>query len=156
MSGQPALTTEVRTLRAYYPTMGAPFCAEKLGRSLPSIHAMAGRYGIRCRPEGISMARRRGQLKRNATTDQQDLERFESLFVPITETGCWIWMGSLLKGHPRFQLHLRHFRARAWALERYRRIYLNKAAKTATSCGIQCCVNPWHAIRYSRGGNYAL
>lgn len=92
-----------------------------------------------------------------------DAERFESLILPVTESGCWIWMGTLRGGYGRFSLGRKQVSA-------HRHAYLMagldipKGFELDHLCRIRSCVNPKHLepvthaenVRRGNSGKYIL
>lgn len=71
-------------------------------------------------------------------------EHFDKNIFPVTECGCWIWMGSLLRqGYGRFSAGRRNQRAHRYAFERFRGPIPDGMGVLHT-CDIRCCVNPDH------------
>lgn len=69
-------------------------------------------------------------------------ERFESKFVPITECGCWIWLGAAGR-YGNLTVQQRHYDAHrfAWLL------YLGsipEGMRVLHRCDTPLCVNPAH------------
>lgn len=71
------------------------------------------------------------------------LARFEKKYEPVTESGCWIWTGSLNEhGYGGFHLRGKTTKAHrvAWLLYRGEFPKLPLLHK----CDVPCCVNPAH------------
>lgn len=89
-------------------------------------------------------------------------ERFNNLFIPVTESGCWIWLGALNEGgygvfrvsnewlldYPGVNTTLnksRHVQVQAHRVS-YALIF-GKISPDLTLdhlCRVRCCVNPYH------------
>lgn len=74
-------------------------------------------------------------------------ERFEAKYIPVTESGCWIWIGyidkSIRGGYGRFALNGRAKRAHRVAYELYRG-EIPAGMTLDHLCRVRCCVNPDH------------
>jgi len=79
--------------------------------------------------------------------DARDLARFNSKVMPITETGCHIWMGSdnNSQGYGRFWLDARGQRAHRVAYEHYKGS-VPKGYYVCHTCDTPSCVNPAHLV----------
>lgn len=79
-------------------------------------------------------------------SEKTDLERFEEGFVPVTESGCWLWTTSLDSyGYGNFYSYKykKNIRASRYSLE----LYKNEVAGNLFAlhkCDIPACVNPDH------------
>jgi len=74
-------------------------------------------------------------------------ERFESRIERITETGCWIWVGSLIgKDYPQLPSGRRLIEVTH--AHRYSYLYfigpIPEGMQVCHRCDITCCVNPYH------------
>lgn len=71
--------------------------------------------------------------------------RFRRLAEPITETGCWIWMGWVdRKGYGRFKDEEGNTRlAYRWAFEHWREP-IPAGLTLDHLCCVPECANPWH------------
>lgn len=103
----------------------------------------------------------RDQRGRFATVIDTKL-RFERLYVPVTESGCWLWIGALnesgygvfrvtsewLSVHPG--VHTRSNKSRHVMVQAHRASYALVRGILKTDyvldhlCRVRCCVNPYH------------
>lgn len=72
------------------------------------------------------------------------IERFERDYIPVTESGCWIWLGETsIKGYGRMNLNNKKISAHTFAYELH-----NGERKAGLVCDhicrVRCCVNPSH------------
>jgi HNH endonuclease len=75
----------------------------------------------------------------------QALKRFEDKYIPVTESGCWIWTGCTIRsGYARFNAGNGTRNAHAIALEHWKNITVPKGMHTDHLCRVRCCVNPDH------------
>lgn len=140
-------TREDDQVRLYYPQMDAPWMAKKLGRTSASIHRRAARIGVRAGyPVFSAQARARARVRR---TKYPPLQRFEDKYIPVTETGCWIWLASTNKqGFPQFREEGETFGAAQWI---YHQVNGYVAGRKWHTCGERLCVNPAHMQIKTRG-----
>ncbi len=80
-------------------------------------------------------------------------ERHDAKIVPISESGCWIWIGAATpKGYGLCQMGELTKHGRPMPSFAHRAAYAasGKAVSAATvvrhSCDVRCCVNPDHLI----------
>ena len=72
------------------------------------------------------------------------IERFEMRYEPITESGCWIWLGSLnADGYGKFWANGKDWLAHRFSFEHFRGQIPNNV-QLDHLCRMRCCVNPWH------------
>lgn len=72
------------------------------------------------------------------------LPRFESKFIPVTESGCWLWLrGINAKGYGQFGRKHGSDQAHRVAWELYRG-QIPDGMNVCHSCDVRCCVNPDH------------
>lgn len=75
------------------------------------------------------------------------LERFEEKYIPVTESGCWLWIAYIDQsprgGYGRFALNGRAERAHRVAYELYRE-KIPKGMTLDHLCRVRSCVNPDH------------
>lgn len=81
-------------------------------------------------------------------TRKEELEdripRFNELYTPITESGCWIWIGATdAKGYGLFTVHQRSMRAHRFSFEIHNG-EIPEGFHVCHSCDIPSCVNPSH------------
>lgn len=72
------------------------------------------------------------------------VSRFENLFMPVPECGCWIWIGSINEhGYGGFSFNLKRTRAHrvSWLLYRGR---IPEGISVLHECNTPSCVNPNH------------
>ena len=97
-------------------------------------------------------------IARNPTGSNQyngvsAIQRFESHYMPVTESGCWLWESNLNdKGYGRFYLDGKNVRAHRWAYEHYREP-IPVGLDLDHLCRVRCCVNPWHLEPVTKGVN---
>lgn len=82
-----------------------------------------------------------------------DLERLMKFVEPVTESGCWIWMGCMLpKGYGQFRLN-------GAATVAHKAAYLlikgdyDQTLDLDHLCRVRCCVNPDHLEPVTRQEN---
>lgn len=74
-------------------------------------------------------------------------ERFSAKYIPVTESGCWLWTASLRHGTGYGQMHyLRNFKPElahriSWMLHRGP---IPPEMYVLHQCDVRCCVNPEH------------
>jgi len=71
-------------------------------------------------------------------------ERFHERFIPVPESGCWLWLGSTSKGYgsirrDAYRMALAH--RIAWELHRGP---VSDDTLVLHHCDVPCCVNPYH------------
>lgn len=79
--------------------------------------------------------------------------RFESGYMPVSESGCWLWMRFLEKGGYGL-IHSDHKAKRAHRVgyELYRG-QIPQGLTLDHLCRVRCCVNPWHLEAVTIGQN---
>ena len=78
--------------------------------------------------------------------NDHQLQRFMKYVVPVTESGCWIWMGSINpKGYGQFNFNSPGSQSRAHriAFEHFKQI-IPLGLQLDHLCRVRCCVNPNH------------
>ena len=71
-------------------------------------------------------------------------ERFDAKWMPVTESGCWIWIGAkAVKGYGHFRIGAKIINAHRVAYELYRGP-IPDTLQIDHLCRVRCCVNPWH------------
>lgn len=85
------------------------------------------------------------------------LHRFESLFVKVPESGCWIWIGALKNkyGHGAFKVGSRSSKVE-FAHRFSWKLYVGEIPenmKVLHRCDVGCCVNPHHLFLGSSKDN---
>jgi hypothetical protein len=72
------------------------------------------------------------------------LERFNSKYIPVTESGCWLWTDGVdPKGYGRFQLNNNSQYAHRVSWELLRGT-IPPPLTIDHLCRVRCCVNPDH------------
>src|SRR6266704_1128642 len=75
-------------------------------------------------------------------------DRFDDLYIPEPNSGCWIWLGSLNnKGYGRFQLKRNGYScifAHRFSYQVHNCIEVPNHMDVCHSCDLPCCVNPDH------------
>lgn len=71
-------------------------------------------------------------------------ERFEAMFMPEPNSGCWLWTAGLDKyGYGKFKINYRTIAAHRMSyILRYGEIPAD--VSVLHSCDLRCCVNPEH------------
>jgi hypothetical protein len=81
-------------------------------------------------------------------------ERFAAQHVPVTETGCWLWIGAWVKGYGQFQVEPgRRMLAHRYSLECALGRPLRISALACHRCDTPACVNPGHLYEGSLEDN---
>ena len=71
-------------------------------------------------------------------------EKFNSSYMPVTETGCWIWMGRInCNGYGNVEINYNEVRAHrlSWMIHYG---LIPKGLYVLHKCDVRCCVNPEH------------
>ena len=72
------------------------------------------------------------------------IERFESKYIPVTESGCWLWLGSLSKtGYGFFNTGIKVDCAHRFSYE-LAKGDIPEGLQIDHLCRVRCCVNPSH------------
>jgi len=72
-----------------------------------------------------------------------ELFRFESKIMPIPQTGCWEWIGTIVNGYGQFRLKNKGVRAHRVSYCAYVSEF-NKNQLILHKCDNKTCVNPDH------------
>jgi hypothetical protein len=72
-------------------------------------------------------------------------ERFQEKFIPVTESGCWLWVGGGWKNHGygMFKIKQGRYLAHRVSWELYRGS-IPDGINVCHICDVACCVNPSH------------
>lgn len=71
-------------------------------------------------------------------------ERFEAQSTPVPESGCWLWLGTLVKGYGQFSVNGERQLAHRYALSQRLGRDLLPGAMACHKCDTPACVNPDH------------
>lgn len=72
------------------------------------------------------------------------LERFESKYIPVTESGCWIWTASTYtNGYGSFFMKGKLTGAHRAAWRIFKGL-IPENMRVCHTCDVPCCVNPSH------------
>lgn len=96
----------------------------------------------------------------------QDLQRFDRLWIPVTESGCWLWLGGCDEdGYGKAKVNKKHIRAHRWAWM----LFCGEIPANLWvlhRCDVPSCVNPDHLFlgtnlenvddRERKGRGYAM
>jgi HNH endonuclease len=74
------------------------------------------------------------------TTEQ----RFDNLYMPVPESGCWIWIGNTNeRGYGRFKFSGKTVKAHRHSYQQ-KHGPIPKELELDHKCRVRCCVNPAH------------
>lgn len=72
------------------------------------------------------------------------LSRFNNLLIPVTESGCWLWIGTTnWRGYGQFKLKRSAMQAHRVSYQ----LFIGPITEAYTIdhlCRVRCCVNPDH------------
>lgn len=72
------------------------------------------------------------------------IERFERSYIPVTESGCWLWIGSSIRGgYGKILVDGKQYSAHRFAYEQYVGT-IPDGLTLDHLCRVTCCVNPFH------------
>ena len=75
---------------------------------------------------------------------ERDVERFASKYLPVTESGCWVWIGHCNKaGYGAIQMRDGLKRAHKVIWEHLNGV-VPQGLELDHLCRVRCCVNPDH------------
>lgn len=76
-------------------------------------------------------------------TKEHALKRFEANYVPVTESGCWLWTGSSRKGYGRLRYQSKMLGAHRFSYLMFKG-EIPKGLFVCHRCDVTECVNPDH------------
>jgi len=80
-------------------------------------------------------------------------ESFDDCYEVVPESGCWIWMHTLLKGgYGQFRLNGKRYLAHRWAYQHWHG-KIPASVDVCHTCDVPCCVNPAHLFLGTRKDN---
>ena len=71
------------------------------------------------------------------------VERFEALYIPEPNSGCWLWLGCDSQGYGYFRARGKMVRAHRWSYEHFCGP-IPKGLQIDHLCRVPRCVNPMH------------
>jgi len=80
-------------------------------------------------------------------------ERFEANYVPVPESGCWLWTATLADGYGQFQVDGVRVLAHRYALEQRLGRPLAEGMQGCHTCDVTQCVNPAHLFEGTHQDN---
>jgi hypothetical protein len=75
--------------------------------------------------------------------NRMSIEKLMEFVVPVTESGCWIWIGSMQEDNERTSVE----RENAHPDEFFWEAHFGNiptGLRVSHKCNVQCCVNPSH------------
>lgn len=88
-----------------------------------------------------------------------DIARFETKFIPVTESGCWLWLTDGARGYGSFRARGDDGVCRNWRPNRYSyaayKGSLPEGSYVCHKCDTPSCVNPDHLYVGSQSENIA-
>jgi len=70
--------------------------------------------------------------------------RFNEKYIPVTESGCWLWLGSQNgNGYGKFNLNGKTIYAHRYSYIKHIGI-ISEGLQIDHKCRVRCCVNPAH------------
>lgn len=82
-------------------------------------------------------------------------ERFDVQHIPVPESGCWLWLGTEVKGYGQFRADGRSQLAHRYSLSRKLGRDIGEGMLACHSCDTALCVNPDHLYEGTRLDNAA-
>lgn len=83
----------------------------------------------------------------------QDLQRFDRLWIPVTESGCWLWTGCCNQdGYGKTKVHNKYIRANRWTWILFKGDIPADICVLHT-CDVPSCVNPDHLFLGTHSDN---
>lgn len=80
-------------------------------------------------------------------------ERFEKHYVPVPESGCWLWVGAIQEnGYGRFYIDGKMVQAHRYAYEQKHGL-IPEGLELDHLCRVRLCVNPDHLEPVTRKEN---
>ena len=71
-------------------------------------------------------------------------ERFDNMYIPVTESGCWLWLGYVkINGYAQFSVEGKSVYAHRYSYERFVG-KIQDGLQIDHLCRVRCCVNPAH------------
>src|SRR5882724_666617 len=79
---------------------------------------------------------------------RQTREKFEDLFIPEPNSGCWLWLGSVYKDKKGKETYGRYGKrcklAHRISYQKYYNVELNSSQLICHTCDNTLCINPEH------------